>query len=206
MLGFTLSKLNLLLLAIAASATMAYFMIIYIDVSEAQAAQQLAQKLAQDSASLVNSATYCDYLEFPLPNALAVGGKEFYYSVKISALLSPGEAMTKNYLIFSIIRKRAGQKSIVATSSAISSAEIRIFRFIENDVGLGVEEVADIVKEGAILDPQASPKENIVMLVKEIISGKAIIYVIPCSSDSDVCVSNKSSAANKIGRPGGFNC
>ncbi len=204
MLGFTLSKLNLLLLAIAASATMAYFMIIYIDVSEAQSAQQLAQKLAQDSASLVNSATYCDYLEFPLPNALAVGSKEFYYSVKISALPSPGEAMPKNYLIFSIIRKRAGQENIVATSSAISSADIKIFKFKENDVGLGIEE-AD-VKEGAILDPQEIPKQNIVMLVKEVILGEAIIYVIPCSSDSDVCVANKSAAGAIIHDGGAFNC
>ena len=207
MLGFTLSKLNLLLLAIAASATVAYFMVIYIDASEAQAAQQLAQKLAQDAASLMNSSTYCDYLEFSLPRSFSVGGKEFYYKLRISGLEAQSETDNpKNYLIFSVIRKREGRESIVATSSVIASAEINVFKFIENDNTLSVEG-AD-VEEGAILDPQAIPRQNIVMLVKEIIDGAPYIYAIPCSSESDAssCPANKSSAAVLLERPEGFNC
>ncbi len=206
MLGFTLSKLNLLLLAIAASATVAYFMIIYIDASEVQAAHQLAQKLAQDAASLVNSSTYCDYLEFSLPRSLAVGGKEFYYKIKISGLEAPSETDNpKNYLIFSVIRKQEGRESVVATSSVVASADIRIFKF--GDETTLEPELAEL-EEGAILDPQAIPRQNIIMLVKEIIEGKAIIYAIPCSSDSDAssCPTNKSLAANLLERTEGFNC
>lgn len=206
MLGFTLSKLNLLLLAIAASATVAYFMVIYIDASEAQAAQQLAQRLAQDAASLVNSSTYCDYLEFPLPASLSVGGKEFYYKLKISGLEAQSEtANPKNYLIFSVIRKREGRESIVATSSVVASAEISIFGF--EDPTTLAPALADL-QEGAILDPQAVPRQNIIMLVKEIIGGTSHIYSIPCSSESDAssCPANKSAAATEIGRTEGFNC
>src|SRR3989344_319006 len=206
MLGFTLSKLNLLLLAIAASATVAYFMVIYIDASEAQAAQQLAQKLAQDAASLMNSSTYCDYLEFSLPRSFAVGGKEFYYKLRISGLEAQSETDNpKNYLIFSVIRKREGRESIVATSSVIASAEINVFRF--GDETTLEPELAGL-EEGAILDPQAIPRQNIVMLVKEIIDGAPYIYAIPCSSESDAssCPANKSSAAVLLERPEGFNC
>ncbi|MBS3057078.1 MAG: hypothetical protein J4415_00445 [Candidatus Diapherotrites archaeon] len=206
MLGFTLSKLNLLLLAIAASATVAYFMVIYIDASEAQAAQQLAQKLAQDAASLMNSSTYCDYLEFSLPRSFSVGGKEFYYKLRISGLEAQSETDNpKNYLIFSVIRKREGRESIVATSSVIASAEINVFRF--GDETTLEPELAGL-EEGAILDPQAIPRQNIVMLVKEIIDGAPYIYAIPCSSESDAssCPANKSSAAVLLERPEGFNC
>ncbi len=206
MLGFTLSKLNLLLLAIAAGATVAYFMIIYIDASEAQAAQQLAQKLAQDAASLVNSSTYCDYLEFPLPGSLAVGGREFYYKIKISGLEARSEtADPKNYLIFSVIKRHEGRESIVATSSVIASAEIRVFKF--GDETTLEPELAEL-EEGAILDPQAMPRQNIIMLVKEIIGGEATIYAIPCSSESNAysCAANKSAAAEELGRTEGFNC
>ncbi|MBI2530454.1 MAG: hypothetical protein HYW05_04910 [Candidatus Diapherotrites archaeon] len=206
MLGFTLSKLNLLLLAIAASATVAYFMVIYIDASEAQAAQQLAQKLAQDAASLVNSSTYCDYLEFSLPRSFSVGGKEFYYKLKISGLEAQSETSNpKNYLIFSVIRKREGRESIAATSSVVASAEINVFRF-GDETTLEPELVG--LEEGAILDPQEIPRQNIVMLVKEIIDGAPYIYAIPCSSDSDAssCPANKSSAAVLLDRPEGFNC
>lgn len=200
MLGFTLSKINLMIFAIATAATLLFFMFILTNILEAQAAQQVVARLSSDASTLADSPSYCDSVKFSIPQSLAVSSREVIYTLNVSKLERISDAKPVNYLIFSVIKKSGADEKTIAASSIVTAASIQIFS-AENDV----IELAD----EADLKPSAFPPLDTILLVKEIEGGEATIYVIPCRSEGTVCEANKS-AAGGIAHPesenGDFKC
>ncbi|MFH1224841.1 MAG: hypothetical protein V1676_03480 [Candidatus Diapherotrites archaeon] len=205
MLGFILSKMNLLILVVAVFAIVSYFTTSFILVTIDKEAQIVVDRAKRMADSLVNSPSYCDSVRYALPPALSVSGGEQFYVMKISASdISESGAGEKElkYLVFQIFRRKDPAHAIAA-DSFITSATIRMFG--ETDGVWG--EVTD----GVFADPQAAVPTNEIIFVKEVVGGQPIVYIIPCNSGT--CTADKDRvgkdfvrAQNLPDEEGGFRC
>ncbi|MFH1696281.1 MAG: hypothetical protein ABH854_00020, partial [Candidatus Diapherotrites archaeon] len=71
MLGFILSKLNLLILVVAIFAIVAFFTTSLADVMKQKEAQEISTRVMSKANALVNSPTSCDSVPYNLPPHLA---------------------------------------------------------------------------------------------------------------------------------------
>lgn len=84
MLGFILSKINLLILVVAIFAIVSYFSFGLTDLIKVKESELLLDRLSQKTFSLASSPSYCFSDSFDLPNQIQVAGTDFYYLLKIS--------------------------------------------------------------------------------------------------------------------------
>lgn len=193
MLGFILSKMNLLILVVAIFAIVSFFLFGLIDIMKINEAQLVLDRITRISYTLVNSPSYCDSATYTLPDAIKVSGSDFYYVLKVSketVELDSGEEL--NLLIYSIFSRKELTKSIAADSFR-TDAEIIIYsreyevsgsQAPDDYFGDNPEEV-----EVAWIDPQTRSKVDSVVLVKEKRSGQVYLYIILCHSA--LCESRK---------------
>ncbi|MBU0662597.1 hypothetical protein KKH30_03145 [Candidatus Micrarchaeota archaeon] len=203
MLGFILSKLNLLILVVAIFAIVAFFTTSLADVMKQKEAQEISTRVMSKANALVNSPTSCDSVPYNLPPHLAVSGGEFFYVMKISTA-PVDESENLHYVIFQIFPRR-NQEHALAGDSFITDAEISLFELTDDKLrrveGTGNE---------ILIDPQAANPINAMVFVKEIELGESKLYIIPCNSA--LCESYKEEAGNIIHVPnppeeeGGFRC
>lgn len=188
MLGFILSKMNLLILVVALFAIIAYFMFSLGEVVKQNEAQLMAQEFSKDVSTMLTSATYCDRITLTLRPYFAVLGQDrFYYILKISSADDDNDPETGNFLIFSI--KPATEDYLVGAQSVRTFANIHLY----NTVGFLSAEEAD-PEEGIELNPQAEVPQNAFTVIKKVIKGEQHIYIIPCNigygtSAQDICKS-----------------
>ncbi len=191
MLGFILSKMNLLILVVAIFAIVAFFTFGLADIIKIKESELVLDRVTKKAYALVNSPSYCDSAYHYLPRAITVTGEDFYYVMKISKgtiELAGGE--DTNILIFSVF-SRKDQTNALAANSFRTKAAIWIFSkdYDGKEYSGSIENVCDSPDEGcsAVLDPQARGKQDALVLVKEVIGGLPILYVIPCNSEGNIC-------------------
>ncbi|HIH16753.1 MAG TPA: hypothetical protein HA252_05080 [Candidatus Diapherotrites archaeon] len=182
MLGFTLSKLNLLIFVTAIFAIVAFFSFVLVKIVTTNELNLLLDRVKVKSEALVNSPTYCDSTFYYFPAELRVSGDTFFYTVKISQQATEVNGKNLNYLIFSAFARRDKEfKNSLAANSLKTDADVVIFSSEPLLRILGDE-------EGAVIDPQARPPINAIAMVKEIVGGKATLYIVPCLAEANQCL------------------
>ncbi len=182
MLGFTLSKLNLLIFVTAIFSIVAFFTFVLVKIVTTNELNLLLDRVQTKSEALVNSPSYCDTTFYYFPPDLRVSGETFFYTVKISQQETEVNDKVLRYLIFSAFSRRDKEfQNALAANSLKTGADLVIFSSDAQLRTLGRE-------EGAVIDPQGRPPINAIGLVKEIIGGKATLYVVPCLAEASQCL------------------
>lgn len=206
MLGFILSKINLLILVVAIFAIVAFFTFGLIDLVRINEARILLDRVSQKSFSITSSASYCFSDSFDLPPRIRVGGEDLYYVLKVSKQTIKASSPSEKditVVIFSMHDRvdyvkyvkdgRTGKEppSISASSfrtPAVVSLYSRDYKGDKyesanarlNLTGSGVSDVDQ--EQEIIVDPNSIDKYNTVEFLKEIRDGEPLVYIYACSS------------------------
>ena len=222
MLGFILSKMNLLILVVSIFAIVAFFTFGLIDIVKVKETQLLLDRVLTKASSVASSPAYCFSDSHTFPRSLDVSGQEFYYVMKISVtqfekeLPSGPETISK--VIFSVFPRRDLVKSIndpsyipkaIAAKSFETKAEVTLFSqdYLGDEYGgIGtLRELATDTGESVYIDPQARVPMDSIQLVKEIKRGQSSLYIFPCSV-GPTCNAIKSSVGESVYPGVGFTC
>jgi hypothetical protein len=188
-LGFTLSKINLLILVTATFAIVAYFMFGLMDVVISEAAQQTIDAYAEKAANVVTSESLCFKTQATIPRHISYFGglqasKRFFYVMHISRYPETHNEDHLSSLIFAI-SDRKDQEKIRAASKIDVNAEIIFYDWNPTTINIIDNSVSTIT-----LDPQSiSPQKDSFMVIKEVVAGKNYLHIIACSSDG-MCPAN----------------
>jgi hypothetical protein len=184
MMEFTLSKINLLILAIALFSIISFFT---LSVSKIFLVGEVKQKLEAYSTTL-NSAliapTICDSKTYVIPSSFKSFGNDVYYKLFISTTPDPQSSGTR--LILAATDNRFPD-TIMAAASLATPAQILIY---DNPSGGGFYPLSE--GDQLNLDPQQVPPRNAFVAVKTVHGGQTILYVIPCAvtTNSETCSGN----------------
>jgi hypothetical protein len=195
MLGFILSKLNLLILVTSIFAIVSFFALGLGDITKVKEAGELATKSVEKAASIANSPASCESSYFPFPRQLRTAGSNFYYVVKISKGEIQREGNKINILIFAVYPREEVKKKFLSSSyvpKAIAADSFRtnsdIFLYGLDYRGSGyIGNISDGVlspPNEIYIDPQAENPMNALVLVKEVQDGKKKFHVIGCEGTS----------------------
>lgn len=215
MLGFILSKINLLILVTAIFAVVAFFALGLTDITKVKEASELVFRISEKSFALVSSSTYCAGDAYTLQPDISVAGSSFYYVLKVSkeqVQAGQGGRETFNLLIFSVYPREEVKKSFVdslyvpkaiAANSFRTSAELHLLSrmYVEGKDytdGLDPKSGFDDLPE-FYADPQAINPVDTLQFIKEVKGGKTSLYVVGCNSA--LCEAH----LDRI-RSGGFPC
>ncbi len=194
MIGFILSKLNLLILVTAIFAIVAYFSFWLGDQMVSQQAQQIINRFSRNAGNIIHAPNQCNITSLTIPTWIEFfgnleTGNRFFYLLEISKLENVPTASgsgTINNLIVSVIDKK--RQRVIAAKALGTTSAIRLFKWSPKD---------DIFEEtmppgkNTVLNPQSAPlKTDTVYLVKEIYHGDSFFYVVPCSSEAHSCEAN----------------
>ncbi len=181
--------MNLLLLATAIFAIIAFFTIGLMERTTANEASIILDRLVKKASAMANSSVYCDSFLFNLPSSINVTGEPYYYILKISKSTRTINNVEFNELIFSIIsRKEFKRKGVnapsIAAKSFLTKASLELYSFGKIQEGVdpnfsGSPEAVDVV----FFDPQYSTPVDSVYFVKEVFGGKTFFHVIQSNTD-----------------------
>lgn len=205
MLGFTLSKMNLLILVIAIFAITSYFLF--------GLSQIMMEKAALDYiistknivyGMIVTSESICDQKPFYLPSSLETNptnpfGRGLYYKLFIKSIDASEEGDIKK-IIFQIT-PRTKTDQLIAADSFDVNAEVYFFDY-EKLNEISFENAEDIpYSDSVVLDPQEYPPINTVIVVMQVVNGVKKVYFVPCSTTpstgSEICYQNYAKAGKK---------
>ncbi|MBI4044393.1 MAG: hypothetical protein HY392_01670 [Candidatus Diapherotrites archaeon] len=207
MLGFILSKINLLILVIAIFAIVSFFTLGLTDLAKINEARLLLDRVSQKSFALVSSPSYCFSDSFDLPRFIRVAGEDLYYVLKISVeTIEKEEGEDVSVVIFSIHprleyvkyakKERDKEPPSIAASSFRTTAQVALYsdEYLGDSYSVGapglVDKSSDYLGamsgdiEGIIVDPRATDQYNTVEFLKEIRKGVPYVYIFPCNSDT----------------------
>jgi len=203
MIGFTLSKLNLLILVTASFAIVAYFMFGLTDVIISNSAQQIVSAYSEKSASVITSDSLCFKTEVTVPQHISYFGgfesaKRFFYLMHIDRFPEDYDESKLTSVIFSISDRKDRDK-LRAAGKVDVSAEVIFYDWNPtelNTVNAGADSIT--------LDPQSAVmRKDSFILIKEVLAGKNYLHIIACSSSStgSICEANLTTVAcEKLGR------
>lgn len=221
MLGFILSKLNLLILVTSIFAIVSFFALGLGDITKVKEAGELATRVAEKTESITKSSTYCDSSIYPFPPDLRTAGSRFYYVMKISKAKIERDNGAINVLIFSVYPREEIRKEkisnanyvakAIASDSFRTDAQIYLYGLDYQGTGYGgtITDSAPDGLEEIYIDPQAENPMNAIKMLKEISNGKRNLYVLGC--ESQICDAWKTQIGEVVhpqvaGIGGGFNC
>ena len=184
MLGFILSKLNLLILVTAIFVTVTYFMFSLSNMMTQNQAQLLLQRVSRETTILLTSSTYCDKIVVNLPDYFSVlGEKTFFYLLRIGVADSDRNPENGNLLVFSISSKE-DVNTILAAVSIPTFARIYLADYNSSSEEWRIMDYTtqpDLTNAYIELDPQKITPINAFTIIKKIINGKQHLFIIPCS-------------------------
>lgn len=194
MMGFTLSKLNLLILVTALFAIISFFLFSLTDLVVSDLAQQMAKDQSETVFGLATGDFLCETSTVTLPESIQYFGglmpsQRFYYVMHVKRYPEEPEPDSLNTLIFQIASRKDPDK-IIATSSIDINARIYLYDWDpETDI---MEE-----KSAMTIDPESAgvATKNSMSLVKEVYQGQEYLHMIACSSSSGLCEVNLGRAA-----------
>jgi hypothetical protein len=202
MLGFILSKMNLLILVTAMFAIVAFFSFGLADIAKINAANLLLNQMTSMGEVVANSNASCDTSSYFLPAYLETGGGNLYYAVKVSKVkITDPEGGSVNNVIFSAM-PRLDQKYVFAANSFRTAAEVNIYsrEYISRRYeGSYVNPCSGAESCGAVADPQARDRMNTIVFIKERVGTKDLLHIITCSAElCEVVIDND--VENILGR------
>ncbi|MFH1240235.1 MAG: hypothetical protein V1672_03380 [Candidatus Diapherotrites archaeon] len=199
MMGFTLSKLNMLIFVTSIFVIVTFFMSHLAPLAIQVKANQQVNKVAQLVSDKENAQTVCAGGKILMPQdftyfgSSALSGKRFFYTMRISKIERP-EPDGLNRIIFKILER--GTDKLIAADIVHTTADVRIFGWELNYFKTGDKEVKwvtdstdleDIESEGyyAEIDSQKgyllAPPDTL-YVIKENYEGKDTIYLFTCPS------------------------
>src|SRR3989344_1157491 len=204
MLGFILSKLNLLVLVVAIAAIIVFFTVGLSDIVLEKEANLLLNRLTKKSFTVASSPSYCFSDSFYLPRNLNVSGEEFVYIIKadvqeISSDPSDPNSEKVNSIIFSVYPRREFIKKYADSDNvpeAISAASFRtkakVYLFNQDYDGTYLGDPIIIKQPDVpstyefIADTEAIPTSvNTFVFLKQKLKGQDYLYIFAC--DNTLC-------------------
>jgi len=192
MMGFTLSKLNLLILVTVMFAIISFFMFALTGIVVGNLAQLMVKDYSESVFGLVGGGDdkLCHTTTVTIPESLKYFGgmtptQYFYYVMNIKRLPVDYKEGKLSTLIFQIASRKEPDK-IIATSSIDINAQIIFYDWEPYPLDRVV------VRESLTLDPMSTgiaPK-NSMILIKEVYNGKTYLHIIACSSSASQCAVN----------------
>ncbi|MCD6478422.1 MAG: hypothetical protein J7L44_00880 [Candidatus Diapherotrites archaeon] len=188
MMAFTLSKINLLILAVALFAIVVHFAFSFKSTVIAELSKNISEKAMEDISVLINSKALCQELEIKFRRKYTLYDIiDFYYVVETRALKGP----EKSHLLLSIIERndflrKRDEAPVIASSRRDINANILIFSYDS--------EIAEpCPADRFVLDVRAAPSPmDMLVVVKETFRGATYLYLIPCSAEvKGMCERNK---------------
>lgn len=214
MFGFTISKINLLILVLSMFVILTYFMFGWSTVLVKYSAQQIIDKrIGSDIYNKIDSESICDrspinsvpkYIDYFAD--IASGGR-YFYTVKISKLVE--EDSGKNYILLKAA-SRIDPNQIIGGADFETFANVRLFEWVEDETRSKCffEE-----SDSLLIDPQGDmwgeqiPKDAVTILMERY-EGEKTIYIIACSSkggvDGGFCEENLGLVGCMIKKERGF--
>lgn len=198
MMGFTLSKLNMLIFVTAIFVIVTFFMAHLAPLAIQVKANQQVNKVALLVSDKVYAQTVCAGGKILMPRdftyfgSSTISGKRFFYKMRISKIQSSGPD-DPNKIIFKILERETDK--LIAADIVNTTADIRIFgwennyfkqsevKWITTDL-IGSE---DIESEDyyAEIDPQKGyllPSPDTLYVIKENYKGNDTVYLFTCPS------------------------
>jgi hypothetical protein len=184
MMMFALSKINLLILAVALFTIVVYFTFGFQGVLVANLAKQEAAKAMEQASEIIEAQEQCRSTEVSVPENLeTASGQGYYFLMELRAV----DAGDTNALIFSVINRDAFNRAagkgeeppIVASERRDQHAVFHIFSVNKDD------ELCP--SDSAILGfgIRAIPIDTVIVM-KEIHHGVDNVYLVPCTSANEV--------------------
>ncbi len=212
MLGFILSKLNLLIMVTAIFAIVTYFTFFVGETAVSQQAQQTLERFVEVTRDAIKSPTLCHRVSIGIPPfiySLASGqpNNRIFFKVKISKIAGNPSASppVPSELIFAMVR--SFDNKVLAAQRFGTTAEIKLYDWKANIPDALPEAAAGIPIE---LDPQSAPNPTDSMwIIKETFEGNDFLYVVPCSSGGGICGANFEKLLRSVRNsrtPQVFNC
>ncbi len=223
MLGFTLSKLNLLILVMAIFTISSFFLFGLSETIVKKVAADLTTNHARSIYTMVNSETFCDSKVFYLPDSLDTSpsgrGGGYYYVFSVKALEYDKSGRQFYKVAFVVSDRKEEGKVIAASSFDVPIAgeneeegkveEIVFFDYVEleNSVqGQGSPVQHEGHGKGITLDPQDQRRIDAYVFLKETHGANKTLYFVPCSSTGRTCL-DFLMEAGEAAHPGeGFKC
>ncbi|MDO8428967.1 MAG: hypothetical protein Q7S92_07205 [Candidatus Diapherotrites archaeon] len=193
MVGFTLSKINLLIFVTAMFVIIVYFTFGFSEVLLKQQTAQMINRYAGEALSLVNSKSLCVQNTITFPDSISyVGSQRIFYILKIEKVESLDETKP-NSLIFTIFPRKEPNK-VLASRRIDTLAEIHFFNQLLGSPA-GFETDALFV----LIDSQSVPPLDSLFIAKESFQGNEFIYLTNCSSTTTGgCFGNVRAVGNWI--------
>jgi hypothetical protein len=200
-LDFILSKMNLLILAVALFGIVSYFSLGLMETTSSFDATLLLNRLVKTGQSMANSPSYCDSKAVSLPRSLSVGGNDFFYVIKISK----ATIESNTQLAFSFIPRRDYVRAknssppdfsgvyAVAADSFLTTATVHLYDY-EDYIDSGYSGNPDYI----FVDPQAAVGENAdsIEFLKEVYNGETFLHIVPCNTST--CAVSVAAAGEKF--------
>ena len=189
MLGFTLSKLNLLILVTAMFAIISFFLFSLTDIVVSDLAQQMVNDYSETVFGLVSGELLCRKSTATVPQSIEYFGglmpsQRFYYVMYLKRYPPDFEPDKLNMLIFQVASRKERDK-IIATSSIDLNARIYLYEWNTE---------TDTITEQSIItiDPESPgiATKNSMVFIKEVYKGQSYLHVIACSSSAAICERN----------------
>jgi hypothetical protein len=203
MLGFTLSKINLLIFVVAVFSIVLFFVFGFSSILVENIANDYVRIHAQDAFTLIGSPSLCSaqkqYLKDSIESGSGNSSKGLYYVLNIKKTEGKNGL---NKMIFALAPRRTPEQYIAAASFDVN-AEIKFFDF-ESLTGGGTPVMNNF---NSLMDPQAALPSNAYVILKEVNLGKTTVYVIPCSNRLGAdCETLFDKAGQAVKGEQGFNC
>ena len=175
MVGFTLSKINLLIFVTAMFVIIVYFTFGFSDVLLKQQTSQMVNRYANEAVGLINSKSFCVQNTITFPSAISyLGDQRIFYLLKIEKVESQ-DITRPNNLIFSIFSRKEPTK-VLASRRIDTFAKIHFFN--QNPEGSFQSDTALV-----LIDPQSAPSIlDSLFIAKETFNGQDYVYLTNCSS------------------------
>jgi len=186
MLGFILSKMNLLILVTAMFAIIGFFSFGLADIAKINEANLLLSQLTNMGEVVANSNSSCDTSSYFLKDALKTGGGNFYYLIKVSKVkLTNPDGSEVNNVIFSTIPRRE-QDYAFAANSFRTSATVSIYgrNYVDRRYEGEYEDFCVSAETcSALADPQSSVRMNSIVFIKERVADEDLLHIILCPAE-----------------------
>jgi len=190
MIGFTLSKLDMLILVTAIFAIILFFMNSLTGIVISKQAELLVSAYVEKVSAVILSESLCFKTLVTVPEFLSYFGsatqpeKIFPFALKISSIQPASGEQGLSSVIMSVANRQFPEKRL---SSKRVDVKAKIFLYnwqTETDT------IARAIDSSTVIDPQAFPPINSFVLIKELFRDETFLHVIPCSTEGSSCVNN----------------
>ena len=222
MLGFILSKLNLLILVVAIAAIIVFFTVGLSDIVLEKEGSLLLNRLTKKSFTVASSPSYCFSDSFFLPRNLNVSGEEFVYIIKADVQeisLDPSNPGSEkiNSIIFSLYPRREFIKKYsspdyipkaISASSFRTRAKVYLFNQDYDGTYSGdphlIKQPGETTSYEFVVDTEAIPTNtNTFVFLKQKLKGLDYLYIFAC--DNTVCDAVKDTFSTRLPAEASFN-